>query len=104
MRWLKVMALAKWWIGPAEWLVKVVPQARTGAAVVTGYVTQLKFVTGRTPEKWSGSSGLEGRSWRRDRVCCRSGDYRIRRSSHYEGTRGVRAGSGMTATERMVRG
>ena len=34
-RRLKAMALAKWGIGSAESLVKVVPHARTGAAVVT---------------------------------------------------------------------
>jgi len=64
-RRLKAMALAKSRIGPAEWLVKVVPHARTGAAVVTGYVTELKFVAGERRRKWSGPSGLEGRSWRR---------------------------------------
>lgn len=37
-------------------------------------------------------------------MCCGSGDYRIGRSSHYEGTRSVPAGSGMTATERIGRG
>ena len=52
------MALAKWRIGPAEWLVKVVAYTRTGAAVVTGYVTELKFVAGRTPEEMERVLGL----------------------------------------------
>jgi len=62
-RLLKAMALAKWRIGPAESLVKVVPHARTGAAVVTGYVTKLKFVAGRTPEGMERTLGLRRSEW-----------------------------------------
>ena len=57
-RRLKAMALAKWRIGPAEWLVKVVPQARTGAAVVTGYVTQLEVRSGEN----AGGNGADPRA------------------------------------------
>ena len=92
-RRLKAMALAKWRIGPAEWLVKVVPRRANGAAVVTGYVTQLKLVARRTREEMERTRGLRRSGVRPGKErCCVVGHGRLTpngRSSRFgAGTRG----------------
>jgi hypothetical protein len=57
-RRLKQMAAVKWRLAPEEWPVNVVPLARAAERVVSGYVTQLKCVVGRTPEEMERILGL----------------------------------------------
>ena len=95
-RRLKQMAAVKWRLAPEEWPVKVVLLARAAEGVVSGYVTQLKCVVGRTLEE------MDPRAQKR-RVGEGSGCVvawvaaGLGGSSRCEGTLSTQAGSGMTA-------
>ena len=67
---LKDMAAAKWLLGPPEWLVRWCrSRASMRMSCRLGDTTEVPF-WGERRKKWSGSSGSERPSWRRERLCC----------------------------------
>src|SRR5437773_1196697 len=76
-RRLKQMAAVKWRLAPEEWPVKVVLLARGRGC--RERVRDTTEVCSGENAGGNGSSGSEAPSWRRERLCCGLGGWRIGR-------------------------